>query len=115
MNPTQKPRFKHPRSQRLRGSLRIDQIYKTGRRRVAHPLHVCSLRRSDNNTSTLGISIGARCGNAVQRNTIKRRLREAFRLMQHDIPPGFDYLVVVKPHTPLKMLEYQARFRQLLT
>ncbi len=100
---------------KLRGRLRFDTIYKTGARRIAHPVAVHALRRDDNAPARLGISIGTRCGHAVQRNLIKRRLREAFRLMQHNIPPGFDYLLVVKPHAPLPMTAYQSRLRQLLT
>jgi ribonuclease P protein component len=111
---TNRPKFTYPRSLRLRGALGIDEIYKKGKRRTAHPLTVHSLRRTDDNPAQMGISIGGRCGNAVQRNLIKRRLREAYRLMQHDILLGFDYLIVVKPHPPLPMATYQLRLRQLL-
>ncbi len=38
----------------------------------------------------LGLAVGRRHGGAVQRNRIKRRLREAFRSQQHELPIGFD-------------------------
>ena len=113
--PQKKLAFTLPRALRLRGKATIDATFKTGKRRTAHPLTVHALRRADDGPPHMGISIGTRCGNAVRRNLIKRRLREAFRLMQHDVPIGFDYLVVVKPHAPLEMTAYQARFRQLMT
>lgn len=115
MNERAQPlRYTLPRSMRLRGKILVNQTYKTGKRRTAHPLTVHAVRRTDNGPPTMGISIGTRCGHAVQRNLIKRRLREAFRLMQHEVPIGFDFLVVVKPHAPLEMTAYQSRLRQLL-
>jgi ribonuclease P protein component len=42
----------------------------------------------------LGISVSKGCGNAVVRNHIKRLVREAFRLEQHNIPAGYDYLLI---------------------
>ena len=37
----------------------------------------------------------------------KRLLREAFRLMQHDLPSAYDVVVVVRPHKPMILAEYQ--------
>jgi ribonuclease P protein component len=44
----------------------------------------------------LGLSVSRRVGPAVRRQRWKRRLREAFRQHQHQILPGWDYVVVVR-------------------
>lgn len=114
MNEKAPPRYKFPRPMRLKGRIPFSHAYHAGKRRTVHPLTVHALRREDNGPPKIGISIGRRCGHAVQRNLIKRRLREAFRLLQHELPVGFDFVVVVKPHQPLELAAYQSRLRQLM-
>lgn len=53
----------------------------------------------------LGVSVGKSCGNSPVRNRLKRLIREVFRLSQADIPPGFDYLLMVSPNWPKKICD----------
>lgn len=55
----------------------------------------------------LGLTVGKRVGTAVRRNRHKRLLREAFRLLQHDLPAGYDHVIVVNRHELLPLAEYQ--------
>jgi len=57
--------------------------------------------------SRLGLSIGRRAGTAVRRNAIKRRVREAFRLAQAQLPAGFDFVVSVRPHDEAPPADYE--------
>ena len=45
----------------------------------------------------IGISAARRVGNAAERNRLKRRLREQFRLNQHRILPAADIVLSLKP------------------
>ncbi len=99
---------------RLSGKKLIDMVYKTGQRRRNKPLMACIVRRADSGPARVAISIAKKCGSAVERNTIRRRVREAWRLAQHEFPPGLDVLVVVQPHGRMAMLEYQQRLLAML-
>ena len=50
----------------------------------------------------LGISVGRACGSAVRRNRLKRLGREVFPLHQHEIPAGFDYVLIFTRKMPKK-------------
>ncbi len=59
----------------------------------------------------LGLSIGRRVGGAVVRSRMKRLIREAFRLEQHALPPGLDFVVSLLPHRELGLETYRALVR----
>ncbi len=82
-------RFSFPRSARLLSGADFRRVYRRGVRMRAAPLRLCALRRSEGE-SRLGLSIGRRVGNAVQRNRWKRAVREAFRLNRHKLREPHD-------------------------
>jgi ribonuclease P protein component len=44
-----------------------------------------------------GISTGRHLGRAVQRNRVRRRIREILRHRSNDAGPGWDVLVIARP------------------
>ncbi len=91
---------------RLRGRLAFAAVYEAKVRTSLGPLLVCSLPNQLDHPR-LGLSVPRRVGSAVRRNRLKRLLREAFRLSQHDWPGGYDLLIIVRPHKALALAEYQ--------
>jgi ribonuclease P protein component len=62
--------------------------------------------------SRLGLSVGKRFGNAVARSRFKRLCREAFRLSQHQLPPGWDFVLTPVP-PPKSALKENKQWRTI--
>jgi ribonuclease P protein component len=44
-----------------------------------------------------GLTVSRKVGGSVQRNKVKRWLRESYRRMKDDFPPGVEIVVVARP------------------
>jgi ribonuclease P protein component len=63
----------------------------------SHPLLTARFRRTDLETTRFGLSTGRALGGAVVRNRVRRRLREALRVMAPSFQPGWDVLIIARP------------------
>jgi ribonuclease P protein component len=61
-----------------------------------------------------GVSVSKSCGSAVERNKLKRRVREVFRTNQGQIKSGFDYILIISPKKA-KIKEVQRSIKGLKT
>ena len=95
-----------PKSHHLRSPREFDAVYAAKTRETRGPVMVYA-KPNGLDHPRLGLSVSRKVGIAVRRNRIRRLLREAIRLMQHDFPTGYDLVIVVRPHEPQMLADYQ--------
>ncbi len=84
-----------PRAARLKRRKDFLAIYETGLR-VSGPNLVLFGRTSRDGLGRLGVTVTRKCGGAVIRNFMKRRIREIYRLHREEISIPLDLVVNVR-------------------
>jgi ribonuclease P protein component len=96
-----------PKSHRLLRHSDFERVYKQGRRHFSAHMTTFYLRRPDDELkgARVGFTVCKALGGAVQRNRIRRRLREAVRLIgfPHDMPLD----VVINPKRSALSAEFK--------
>jgi len=94
----------HARSGRLLRHADFERVYKQGRRHFSTHMTVFYLPRLEGEGMRVGFTVGRVLGDAVDRNRMKRRLRESVRLTRPAAAPAVD--VVINPKKSVRTVEF---------
>jgi ribonuclease P protein component len=82
---------------RLSRSAEFERVYRQGRSTANRHLVLYVFPNPDGGQPRLGLSVSRKVGGAVERNRVKRLLREAFASVEQELPSGQDVVVVARP------------------
>ena len=88
------------RRNRLSRSRDFDAVYRHGRSVSSRFLVLYWFPQEEAGSPRFGFSVPRSVGGAVERNKIKRQLREVWRARLDRVPAGNDYVLIVRPGLP---------------
>jgi ribonuclease P protein component len=81
---------------RLSRSADFDRVFRSGRSHAGREFVLYVFPRGDDGRARLGLSVSRKVGGAVERNRVKRLLREAFAAESSRLPSGTDAVLVAR-------------------
>lgn len=87
-----------PKRRRLSRSGEFDRVYRDGSSHATRYLVLYTFPRKDEDREEvrLGVSVNRKVGGAVERNRVKRVLREAFWTLAEQLPARHDFVIVAR-------------------
>ena len=108
-----KLRFRFIPSMHLRRPQDIERIYDSGLKAGDSHLLIFAMRNGLAETR-MARSVSRKHGCAVRRNLKRRRLREAFRLTQHQLPAGLDLILIPRQRDDSTLKDFQRSLKTLV-
>jgi ribonuclease P protein component len=91
------PRARPAKRGRLSRSAEFERVYRESRSQSNRYLVLYAFPREDGEGVRLGLTVPRKVGGAVERNRVKRVLREAFDAEAGVIPPNHDIVIKARP------------------
>lgn len=110
MRPNKKSTFGP--TKRLKKPQQFNDVFTT-RTSVADSHLIIYARPNQLSFCRIGLGVGKKLGNAVYRNRYKRKLREAFRLSQHELPLSCDLVLIPRPTPTPSTQQYSQSLQSL--
>ena len=92
------------RANRLSRSRDFEAVYRHGRSVSSRFLVLYWFPQEEAAAPRFGFSVPRSVGGAVERNKIKRQLREVWRERLERVPAGNDYVLIVRPGLPAAVI-----------
>jgi len=102
-----------PKQERLTGHGEFRRVYATGWSCANRPLVLYVLR--EQRGRRVGFAVPRRIGGAVERNRVRRRLREAYRLVRDEVPGDWHMVLLARgPCRQMKVADLAEAVRELV-
>lgn len=102
-----------PRARRITSTRDFDRVFELKQRVGDNHLLIFAAPNLVPSTR-IGLSVSRKHGNSVVRHRIKRLLREAYRLEQHELPEGLDLVLIPRLGAVSSVDDYRRSLSKLV-
>lgn len=87
------------KSFRVKKEKEFQKVFHSGVSKANRQFVVYTLKKESQPHFRVGISVGKKIGNAVTRNAVKRKIRQALLELKPDIQAEMDFIIIARPPT----------------
>lgn len=81
---------------RVKNEEDFQRVFHRGKSKANRQLVIYTYPKPNQNHFRVGISVGKKIGNAVERNQIKRYLRQAVTELKNQLPDELDFILIAR-------------------
>ncbi|MBH0230245.1 ribonuclease P protein component [Halobacillus yeomjeoni] len=101
---------------RIKKNEEFQKVFQHGESFANRQLVLYYLKKQEQNHFRIGLSVSKKIGPAVVRNQVKRYLRQAFKELEDQIHPDYDFVIIArKPTNKMNFHEIKKSLNHVLS